>query len=574
MKTVLNKRCSLPKVGLLLPFTLLFWYSSLSAQQNGLLPLLEELTTQIQEVAAAKDTYQQSVIIDEERPWKVSFLQTKVDKKGNAKEQRYELNLADANPNLVRWSSKKDLLSVAVKIDNRQKFIKAYEGSEMKNYIAELKIYASDKDNAAEIQSLLKSAIQLAQKQYKEAFGIPTDYTEQVNWLSTNIKIAEVDGKTIQQSWEPDMEVAGKFRLAIVKTDAKKSSEEVKIANLADFSEHSVKLVVQAKKMFIELKTRRNRKFIETYKDDELKSLGHTLKISTDDIDHSRQVLEVLKAAIPQAKKQLEAQLPTVDNLETALVLLAENVVEVADAKKTFTQKLSVNCVTEFAVTTTTEKAAKTQKFLFNWADCNEKSVEIKTAAKSISLQFKINQGKKLIQQFKEEEQGNYTNQIKIKAGDIENARLLEYLLPKTIELCRQQNTLSLPTQNVSEATDWLIAKIPTITSGSNEYTQTLERIEDDCKLRFTQIKSNDKKSSDLIWEFNNRDLDPEAIQFHISGKEIAVEVATRYKEKSIKHYKNGDPSDYKSGFKILLGNVEDTRAIIEVWKELVKLCQ
>jgi hypothetical protein len=546
---------------------LAFSITCLFGQDEAMLvSVLEDIKTQIVEVSGKSDTYDQTFTWNEATPYKIKFIVNIIDKKGNSEEMTYEFNLRDIDKNTIKVKNNKDLMIVPLFMDNRQKLVKVFKDGKQEKYSDKLEIAAIDVDNARNIEALLEKAIPIAEK--IKISGIPESFEDRIAWLSQNIVPIEIEDTNYDQAFEQDKDLPVVVHYSLNK-QGEKSSDESWHFNLSDLKERTVQMEIKGKEVRVEMQTIRKLKFIEFNKDDKATSYTDGVAFFTDDPDKGRAIAEVLKGLINQSQALEKNRFPEIVNAEAGFALLTEKISNLDAKGKTYTQAIDAGCISTLTQDVTDSKSNTTEnKYLFNLADLNDK-VDIKVSGKGILLSMETGKNK-LIQSFEDGEMQNYINKLSIMAKDVENAKYLLHVLPATIKHCKDKKEEgNLAAKGGSF--DWIKQHIVEV----DNIRQVVEKVEGaECKWQFITTKSGKKEDTEEIYEFNLFDLDPQSLDFKISGKSLAIQLSTRHKEKNIKYYKNGEPGDYKNNFIVTMDNIEKARLLMRTWEKAIEDCK
>ena len=545
------------------------------SQQSQLAALLIEAASQIKDVKTKSTTIEQSLEFDEHKPWRIIFHTASEGKKDKRTALEYHLNLADIDDNTVRYATKKDAIHLNLRTERQQDFIKVLKDGSLQDYGNSLRIIAEDVGNAQKLQDLLKEAVVLAKKS-ADALIPENTFGRQMAWMEENTLPIDLGDKTLVQQWERIQGSPTRCMLTITKDGKKGSATSTYSFNLINFGKHTVRLNVKGKEVYVEAKTRRNEKYIETTENGSKGNYASSLKIYADDVDKARLTLLVLEALIEQAGKPKATAPPKDAPLEEVLQQLSALVKPMEKGDKSIQQELTPSCQTSLTRIESDDKEKKDEQWSFHLGDMLKGSVKTEIKGKDISIQFKTEGGEKLVGKTKDEQPENYLADVKILMTDVESMRQTILLLPMAIEGCADKLETSLKELELAsnDPIPFLSERITSISDGDKQLDQTLAEIESPCKWRFTKAGTNGKKSIDEIWEFNNADLDPASLKFSISKKEIYVQAGTKHKEKIIKYYKDGEPGDYANSFSVQMRNIEEGRAVIAVWQKAIEGCK
>ncbi|HZY24717.1 MAG TPA: hypothetical protein VFE71_02730, partial [Bacteroidales bacterium] len=78
-------------------------------------------------------------------------------------------------------------------------------------------------------------------------------------------------------------------------------------------------------------------------------------------------------------------------------------------------------------------------------------------------------------------------------------------------------------------------------------------------------------KSIEERYEFYLNDIDPNSINFKVSGKKITINAVTQSKTKFIRYYKDNNLQDFQNEIGILVSDIETSRDMVEAFKSAIK---
>ncbi|MEO1259844.1 MAG: hypothetical protein AAFZ15_13710 [Bacteroidota bacterium] len=543
--------------------------------QNKLIDIVNQIKNEIKDVEISSGSIRQSFSFNETQPWKITFYSTKITgKKGNTIEKEFLFNLSDIDINTVRHDTRKELIFVKLGTEQRQKFIKSYENNELQSYQSEIEVKAVDVDNAREIERLFKMAIQVLDK---KDLGLPVVATlaEQIEWLEENVKPINEGKNAIDQSWSKEGDHPTRCKITTIKEGKKGTETIVRSFNPSDFGSHSISLQVKGTGVFVMMKVRRNKKFVEVLKDGQRDKYDDRIQINTDDIDKARSFIHVLEQLVKNADEKTDELLPEDAPLSEALQLLYTSLKAVDAGDKTYAQTIEPKCQTVLEITEKNEKEDQKNRYFFHFGDMSQNSVTEKVSGKEIHIGFKSDGNENMVQVGELGENPTYRPDVKIYAAGVENMRTIRQVLPIVLKGCGQQLERELEQLETTSQRQFELLKsmIGNIQTDRGSRRQSLAQIEESCKWKLAINEENGKKNEEIIWEFNNKDLNASSLQFNISKKAVFVEVDTRQKEKIIKTYKNGTPSSYEAQLQVQVKDIEEGRKLLTFWKRSIESC-
>ncbi len=552
----------------------LFFCSSIFAQEKFSQEAFETLASSLKEIESNGNTFEQKLELQETGSLlDLVFETTIIDKKGKSNIERFEFNLIDLDPRLLRREVKSKTMFLTLKTDDNQKMIKYFEDGEQENYRNYFSIAVDGVDDCRALKELFEAAIKKARKEESLDLSAMT-FGDQINFLKENIKTVKInDGE-----YEQVLSIGQPSYLLQLKvedgTEKTTKSLEAKF-NLADLLEKSIKINVSGKKLLVKASTQNGKRWVQKYVEGEFKSYGNSVEFVTNNTTEARNIAGALKQLISGARKQEKADMEgLVKSEEERIKLLSEYIGEVSTEKKEIKQDFSGDCIIKYSQTTLeSNDKSVINEYAFNFIDFEKKKTSVQVSSSALSV--KIQGDRKLVKYTKNGTAQSYRNNLSFIVAEIEDAKKIAFLLEQQIESCQEkakEKTLSggTPATLLANCEQY----ISDIDLSSYTYKQKLEAVDNvPCKLQMTQTKSDKNKDTEVLFEFNLNDMNPKSIDFDVSGKELAVKLYTKNKEKVIKRYLGDEKSDYVDHLEIFMDDVENTRNLIGLFKELVNAC-
>jgi hypothetical protein len=186
-------------------------------------------------------------------------------------------------------------------------------------------------------------------------------------------------------------------------------------------------------------------------------------------------------------------------------------------------------------------------------------------------VEASVNGKKSFVKVFKETKQQPFDDRIEIMAFDAKQAQTiadaLKYITgngkPKEKVWSDKQSAMKFIAENVGD-----------IKGEGNEVKQKIE-LADPCKITYTVSSIDDKgKSTDEIFEFALTDMNKQIIDLKVSGKNVAVTLSCKNKEKLVKAYKNGSQQAWGTAVSIESNDVETAKNIGDAFKSAIAYCE
>lgn len=549
-------------------------FSPLLAQEKFTSEDLEILSSTLKDIESNGYTFEHKIEVQtSNNPHELALEVNTIDKKGRSNLERFEFNLIDLDYRLLRREVKSKTMFLTAKTEDGQKMIKYFEDGEQENYRNYFMIAVNGVDDYRALEELLEAAVKGAKKESKQLLS-DRSLKDPIEFFQENVTTVKInDGAYIQELNITDQP----YVLQLDADDQTQKSGKTTSAkfNLADLLEKSIKINVSGKKLYVKAGTQNGKRWIEQSEEGVFKSYGSALEIMVNNTTEARNIANILKELIPEAKKKEKERLEALASTDAERVSLIKSYIkDISSDKKDIKQEYDGDDIVSYTLTTLeSNDKSIINEYTFNLVDFEKKKTTIKTSSSAVSVY--IQGTPKLVKYLKNGNLQSYRNNVTLYCEQIEDAKALAYLLEKQIESC-QEKQKEATVANGSAAS--LLADcskfIADIDVSSYTYKQSLEAVDDvPCKLQFTQVKSDKDKDKEVLYEFNLSDMNAKSIDFAVSGKELSVQLFAKNKEKVIKRYLGDEKSDYVNNVKIFMGDVEETRNLIGLFKALVEAC-
>ena len=566
-KTLEKHRTGLGRIAVIAALVAV-WAHGSSAQVAELKSQVSALEQTLTAVQSGSKGYEQKISFIE--PAVVRYSYDETDSKGNRTNFAYEFNLADIDPYAVREQTQKDLISVTISARNKQKLIKAFKNEAVQPYDAQTAIIARDIDNARAIADIVKKAIPLAEKVMASRLKL-TGYDAMLSWLVSNVKDVNLGEKSIAQSLAKG-EQPGTLIFTRVEKDAKASSEEAYVFNLADVNVNSVVYKITGNQFAISLESVQKSRYFGIRKNGEQKPYANDLVIATNNADEARDIKSVLTSAIPLAAEKVKASMPVVASDKDGLQKMTALTTDVSYGTRQILQSFEGGCL---ATLTQVEKDPKTSSksvWKFNWIDVNPLATKLEVSAEKVYLDLHFAEDKKLVMNTSDDKFKGYDNSVKVYMPDMESARKAKHVLDKLVDKCTGSYKEPFGS-DAATTTAYLRANVKELSVDELTLKQAIEPIEgDNNKFKYTAMEVNPKGSgAEQVYEFNLSDINPASIGVDVKGKWLFVVLETDFKGKIIKYYKDGKIQPYTSSLQFAVNDVDVARNLVSALGKAVK---
>ena len=545
----------------------LFLFASHSKSQN-----FDSTVARLSEVIKTVPTKSKQYVqhVEVVQPGVVKVTVEEISKKGKSTVKVYEFNTADIDENTVRAVAKKDLITVPIIAQRKQKMIKLTVNQEKISYIDDFVIYAVDINNGREIAEIIKETIPLATKIIDERLSVST-YPEYLKWLENNVGDVRLSKKEYTQILTRNLNYTGSVKFEKSTISEKSSSTDTYILNLATLNANEISFKVSGEIFSISVKTKAGLKNIKILKDGVQKNYINNFTIVCGNIEQARDIQKVLKEIIPLAGDTFEKSIVRVKKVSQGIEMFNTAVGTIKANEVEITQNIVGNYVQEFSRLTVTDNKTRQESFTYNLIDIDKNLIGFGNKGQFLFLNVPVIENENFIKYVTDGEQKNYTNALKIYVPNIEEAIILKHVLVDMIDICAEEYKQKKAKMVSGTALYMkLQANVKELTVGDVTYRQEIEIINDGTELRFKNTTVTEKSEKEKLYEINLADLDVATVKIKISGKNVWVIVTTNLAEKIIQYYEDGEIKAYQKTIEIRADGIENARIIAGLLKQIL----
>lgn len=548
---------------LLIAFFLLTGFSVLHAQ-SSLEDLNRQLADALKEVPGAKATYAQGLSADPDKPYLLTFKRVTTNDKGKSFEENWILNLADLDVKSVRIEDAKDALRINVRVSKNQKYIQYYRDGSLSSYTDVLTLFGQGIDNARDIEALFKEAIPLAVPMWETAADLGGKSPEQlIERLIALVDDLSVGGTDYRQRLEQMKDFPDRLRLNVVASTSKSSKQESFVWSLGDLKDSGVRLQISGSNAMVEAVTKDNLAWVAVESEGVRQDYAKQVSIRVPDADRGKLIVAVLEKLIPFGEKEIKDRLPKPGNAAQLFDLVAENLGKFPAGKTDFEVSLEKNCQSLLS-----EKQGATETLYgFHFGDLDPKSVKLGMKGEVVEIRVSTEKKNDFIRVDRDGEQQNYSNEVVLRAGDVEKGRLIVHLLPSLIDECPAEETFG----DFQDARRWVSqGKAPE--SGVVQEL-SLQSDTEPCKWKYVMSYLSEKNPSESTYEFNAYDLDPDQVKIVVSKKTVSVSVQTLKKQNIISSLVKEKPG-YVATLPFEVADIQAAKSLKTTLEQLIKACK
>lgn len=195
-----------------------------------------------------------------------------------------------------------------------------------------------------------------------------------------------------------------------------------------------------------------------------------------------------------------------------------------------------------------------------NVADLDPYAVREVTQKDLITVVLAVKNKQKLVKVLKNNEVLPYDDQALIIAKDIENARQISEAVKKAIPSAEKVMANRLKLSGYDAMIGWLVANVKDVTIGQKSFKQNVAKGDKVGVVKFTLVEADAKTSVEEIYNFNLADINPNRINYKISGNRFGVEFETLQDNKFISVSRNGETRPFINDLVINTNSVDEAR--------------
>jgi hypothetical protein len=405
-------------------------------------------------------------------------------------------------------------------------------------------------------------------------YGQEQEFKTIVDSLQANL----FEVKTGDETYTHEIELVehSVLKYTLVEVDNKGNREELAYEfNVGDLDPYVVREETKKDIIYVSLTIENGQKFIKGYENGDIKGYEENMLIATKNIENARTISDLIKKAIPVAKKIMSNKL-TVETYEEMEAWLVENVVTAESSGKTYKQSLvaleDYPGNFKFIQTKVTAKLSEETQMTFNLADININSMKFNISGSDFSLEFETNRKQKVV---KIQENGvpeGFDDEIKIFTNNVEEARDLKNILSRAVPLAEKTVEASIQKfETLEPAMEFLKSLIKDIDYGDEAFEQS---IEGNCILNYNLVESDPKSTTRSQAEFNLIDMNINLIDYDVTSDKMYVELLTKEKIDLFRMTENGEFDGYEDELRFYTENVEVARRLKAVFEDLISICE
>lgn len=344
--------------------------------------------------------------------------------------------------------------------------------------------------------------------------------------------------------------------------------------NLADIDPYAVREETQKDIIYVVLAAKNKQKVFKTVKNGKTEPYDNELRIHARNIDHAREVSDLIKKAIPGAEKITASKLK-LEGYQNMHSWIEKHVGKVGEGAKTYDQSLSAQ---EYPASfrllrvESDGKAAHQDEYFFNIADINPNSLFFKISGNTFGLEFSMMDRLKSIKVLRDGQTRPFDDNLVIYTNGVDEARDLRTVLTLLIPLAQAQVKAGMPTaSNADDAITKLSELVKDVRIGTTTYAQS---ISGKCLTTLTITQQTASSASKNTYAYNWMDVNPNLVRLAVSGEKMTLELPILEKHKLVNHTKDEKAVGYEADAAFYVTDMEAGRRVRFLVDKAIGFCK
>jgi len=343
--------------------------------------------------------------------------------------------------------------------------------------------------------------------------------------------------------------------------------------NFADIDPYTVRQETQKDIILVVLTVKNKQKLVKNYKNNEVQAYDNEVQLHVKDVDRAREVIDIIKKAIPIGEKITAGKLK-LKGYDEMISWLIQNVKTVNLGSKSIKQTIVKDAyVSSLKLTQISSdgKASHQEDFVFNLSDINLNTINFKISGNTIELEVETMQNQKTINLTRDGINKPFASDFSFFANNVDEARDIKTVLTLAVPLAITKVKADLPApKTADEALKILVSYTKDVKINDKTYAQT---ITPKCITTFSMIEQAASSTVSNIYDFNWMDINPNAVKLQVSGEKMSYELPVTNKGKLIAVKKN-DKLSFEDDADVYIADYEIGRRIKVVIDKVIESCK
>jgi hypothetical protein len=399
---------------------------------------------------------------------------------------------------------------------------------------------------------------------------------EDLNGLINKLQSSFSKVETASKTYEQEMKLLEYSSLRYAYNEVDQKGGKISYAsefNLADIDPYTVRQETQKDIILVVLTAKNKQKLIKNYKNNDVQAYDKEVQLHVKDVDHAREVVDIIKKAIPIGEKITASKLK-LKGYDEMVSWLTQNVKTVNLGAKSVNQTIGKDAFVgslKLSQISSDGKASHQEDFVFNLADINLNTIAFRVSGNTFELEVETMQNQKIINLTRDGVNKPFVSDFSFYANNVDEARDIKTVLTLAVPLAIAKVKADLPApKTVDETLKMLLTLIKNVKINDKTYGQT---ITPKCITTFSMTEQGPSSTVSNIFDFNWMDINANAVKLQVTGEKMSFELPVVNKEKLIALKKN-DKLSFEDDADTYVDNYETGRRIKVVIDKVIESCK
>ncbi len=393
---------------------------------------------------------------------------------------------------------------------------------------------------------------------------------DSLNALSSLLQDVKVKKDEYLQELTFDQQVPYRLQLTITEVDRKGQEERVRYDfNLGLMSPRRVRYKDGRNRIIVSVESAGG-SAVKEYEDGDFEGYDDNAYFLAANIDNARDIQRILKAMIPLAKEQWEADNALPEDYKGLSVWMQEAVRNIAVEDETWDQKWVPDAAYPNRVTLEqVEDGEEAYRYFWNMADVNPSSVDVDARGKTVAVEMDMKGRKDYVRVEEDGVLDDYESSVSLQFAEIDDAQLTANALRRLTKLAAEaEDDNPITYESRAEAQAALAA---TLTNFQREDEAITQRISGDCQMVYELTVEEDGEEEAYRYAFDFADLNPRSVEIDVKRTELYVVAEVKGDEDYVYTEENGEQEDYEDEVSFA---VEDIPKAKRVRQQIIKIAE
>ncbi|NBC08467.1 MAG: hypothetical protein GVY26_14840 [Bacteroidetes bacterium] len=393
---------------------------------------------------------------------------------------------------------------------------------------------------------------------------------DSLNALSSLLQDVKVKKDEYFQELTFDQQAPYRLQLTITEVDRKGREEQVRYDfNLGLMSPKRVRYEDGRNRIIVSVESAGG-SAVKEYEDGEFEGYDENAYFMAANIDNARDIRRTLKAMIPLAKEQWEADNALPEDYEGLSAWIQEAVRNITVEDETWDQKWmpdpdSPNRVTLEQI----EDGEEAFRYYWNMADVNPSSVDVDARGKTVTVEMGMKDRRDFVRVEEEGVLDDYESSVSLQFAEIDEAQLAANTLRRLAKLAAEMEDANpIAYESRAEARKAMAETLTNFKRGEESISQ---RISGECQMTYERVVEEEGEEEAYLYAFDFADLNPRSVEIDVKRDELYVVADLKGGKDYVYTEENGEQEDYEDEVSFA---VEDIPKAKRVRQQIIKMAE